>query len=81
MREASYFTTGDGCRLAYRLDGPDGAPVLMLSNSIATTMRMWDGQIPELSQHRRVLGYDTRGHGASDGPAGAYSLDRLGRPR
>jgi 3-oxoadipate enol-lactonase len=77
--DLSYFTTGDGCRLAYRLDGPGDAPVLVLSNSIATTLRMWDGQIAELSHRNRVLRYDTRGHGASDAPAGAYSFDRLGR--
>ena len=51
----------------------------MLSNSIGTTMEMWDLQIPDLTQHFRVLRYDTRGHGASDVPAGAYSFDRLGR--
>lgn len=28
---------------------------------------------------RRVLRYDSRGHGASDAPTGAYSIDRLGR--
>jgi 3-oxoadipate enol-lactonase len=73
------FTTGDGCRIAYRLDGPEDKPVLMLSNSIGATMGMWDLQIPDLAQHFRVLRYDTRGHGASDVPAGAYSFDRLGR--
>jgi 3-oxoadipate enol-lactonase len=79
MTDRASFMTGDGCRLAYRLEGPEGAPVLVLSNSIATTLRMWDRQVPELSGRFRVLRYDTRGHGASDAPAGAYSLDRLGR--
>lgn len=75
----SFITTGDNTRIAYRLDGPDDKPVLVLSNSIGTTMRMWDRQIPELTKHFRVLRYDTRGHGASDVPAGAYSIGRLGR--
>lgn len=79
MQDRSFFTTGDGCRIAYRFDGPTDKPVLVLSNSIATTLNMWDGQIQDLSQHFRVLRYDMRGHGASDVPAGAYSLDRLGR--
>jgi 3-oxoadipate enol-lactonase len=78
MNDLSFFTTGDGCRIAYRFDGSEDKPVLMLSNSIGTTLHMWDGQIEELSKHFRVLRYDTRGHGASDAPAGAYSLDRLG---
>ncbi|MBO0783816.1 MAG: 3-oxoadipate enol-lactonase [Ktedonobacteraceae bacterium] len=79
MQDLSFFTTGDGYRIAYRFDGPADKPVLVLSNSIGTTLHMWDGQIPELSKHFRVLRYDTRGHGASDAPTGAYSLDRMGR--
>jgi 3-oxoadipate enol-lactonase len=78
MKNRATFTAGDGTRIAYRLDGSPENPVLVLSNSIATTLRMWDEQIPELSRHFSVLRYDTRGHGASDAPAGAYSMDRLG---
>ncbi|MFD0693511.1 alpha/beta fold hydrolase [Paenibacillus sp. GCM10027628] len=74
-----FFTTGDGHRMAYRFDGPASGSVLVLANSIATTLNMWDGQIAELSKHFRVLRYDYRGHGASDAPAGAYSIDRMGR--
>jgi 3-oxoadipate enol-lactonase len=79
MTTVQRFTAGDGCRIAYRWDGSEALPVLLLSNSIATTHRMWDGEIGELSKAFRVLRYDTRGHGESDAPAGAYSLDRLGR--
>jgi len=79
MNDTTFITTGDGCRLAYRLDGDDTKPVLVLSNSIATTLHMWDGQIAALTEHFRVLRYDARGHGNSDSPAGAYSMDRLGR--
>jgi 3-oxoadipate enol-lactonase len=74
----SFFTTGDGCRMAYRCDGPADRPVLLLSNSIGTDLRMWDGQIPALTGSFRVLRYDLRGHGRSDLPLGAYSIDRLG---
>lgn len=79
MSDIHYTTVGDGCRLAYRFDGDADRPVLILSNSIATDHRMWDRQIAELTKPFRVLRYDTRGHGGSDAPAGAYSLDRLGR--
>lgn len=79
MEGLSFFTAGDGARIAYRFDGREDAPVLVLSNSIATTLHMWDGVTPELAEHFRVLRYDTRGHGASDSPAGAYSIDRFGR--
>jgi 3-oxoadipate enol-lactonase len=74
-----HVTLGDGTRLAYRFDGPQDAPVLLLSNSLGTDHAMWDPQIAGLAQHFRVLRYDQRGHGASDAPAGAYSMDRLGR--
>ncbi len=73
------ITTGDGCRIAYRFDGAGAAPVLLLSNSLGTAMSMWDPQIEAFSKHFNVLRYDSRGHGQSDSPAGAYSMDRLGR--
>ncbi len=76
---AGFVTTGDGCRLAYRLDGPKGAPVLLLSNSLGTTMDMWAAQLPILAERFRVLRYDSRCHGQSQVPAGSYSMDRLGR--
>ncbi|TPL84106.1 alpha/beta fold hydrolase [Mesorhizobium sp. B2-3-14] len=79
MSELNFVTVGDGTRIAYQLDGDAGQPVLVLSNSIATTLHMWDGQIGELSRRFRVLRYDFRGHGGSSVPIGAYSLDRLGR--
>lgn len=74
----SYFTTSDGVRIAYCTDGDASKPVLLLSNSIGTTLRMWEGQVAELGRHFSVLRYDARGHGASSVPAGPYSLSRLG---
>ncbi|MDA3645964.1 3-oxoadipate enol-lactonase [Saccharopolyspora indica] len=77
--ESRTIATGDGVRIAYRFDGDQDKPVLLLSNSIGTDLHMWDGQVPALTEHFRVLRYDARGHGASDVPSGPYSLDRLGR--
>ncbi|WP_037077371.1 alpha/beta fold hydrolase [Pseudonocardia spinosispora] len=73
------FTTGDGVRIAYRLDGDASKPVLLLSNSIATDLHMWDTNVVALTEHFRLLRYDFRGHGGSETPEGAYSLDRFGR--
>lgn len=65
--------------LNYLLEGPAGAPVLVLSNSLGTDLHMWDAQIPAFTQHFQVLRYDTRGHGASLVSAGPYSIEQLGR--
>jgi 3-oxoadipate enol-lactonase len=39
---------------------------------------MWAPQIAAFTERFRVLRYDSRGHGSSDSPPGAYSMDRLG---
>lgn len=77
--ETQYIATGDGCRIACRFDGPKDAPLLLLSNSLGTDSGMWEPQMAAWTRAFRVLRYDQRGHGASDAPAGAYSMDRLGR--
>ena len=73
------FKTGDGVRIAYRIDGPEAAPPLVLSNSIGTSLHMWDRDVAALARQFQVIRYDFRGHGGSDVPDGPYSLDRLGR--
>jgi len=69
----------DGCVIHAELAGPEGAPVLMLSNSLGTNLHMWDDQVAPFTRHFRVLRYDRRGHGRSGAPAGPYSMERLGR--
>ena len=64
-------------RLAHRIDGPDDAPVLVLSNSIGSNWRMWDGLVPALTARFRVLRYDQRGHGDSETPNGPYTIADL----
>lgn len=73
------FVTANKLRQFYRLEGVPGRPVLMLSHSISTDHSLWDPQMPDLLRHFQVLRYDTRGHGATDAPAGEYSVEQLGR--
>jgi 3-oxoadipate enol-lactonase len=65
-------------RLHYQVEGRAGAPWLVLSNSLGTTLDMWTPQMPALLQHFRVLRYDTRGHGQSGIPEGPYTIEQLG---
>jgi 3-oxoadipate enol-lactonase/4-carboxymuconolactone decarboxylase len=51
--------------LNYELSGPSGAPVVVFSNSLGTSMAMWDALLPALRGRYRTLRYDTRGHGGS----------------
>jgi 3-oxoadipate enol-lactonase len=61
------------------LTGPADAPVLMLGNSLGTTLSMWDGVAGALAGRFRLLRFDHRGHGGSAVPAGPYELAELGR--
>jgi 3-oxoadipate enol-lactonase len=61
----------------HTVDGPEDAPVVVLSNSLGATRAMWDPQVPALAERYRVVTYDTRGHGSSPAPAGPYTLDDL----
>lgn len=54
--------------LDHRLEGPEGADVLVLANSLGTTQGLWTRQLPALSERFRVLTYDHPGHGRSSLP-------------
>lgn len=70
--------TRDGVTIYYNIEGPAEAPVLLMSNSLGTSLEMWDPQAHALSDEFRVLRYDTRGHGRSSVPPGPYSIAQLG---
>lgn len=61
----------------HQVTGPESAPVVVLSNSLGSTMSMWDAQVEALAEHFRVVRYDTRGHGGSPVPDGPYDIDDL----
>ena len=69
----------DGCPIHVEVEGSAGAPALIMSNSLGTTLHMWDDQAPELAKHFRLIRYDRRGHGRSGVPKGPYSMERFGR--
>ena len=73
------MNTDDAVTLHHTLEGTENTPVLVVSNSLGTTLRMWDDQAPALLERFRLLRYDHRGHGNSPVPPGPYKIDDLGR--
>jgi len=71
------FVNGQQGRIYWRVDGYDNAPPLLFLNSLGTDLGMWDSIVPLLHDRFRLLRMDTRGHGASDAPPGAYTVAGL----
>lgn len=67
-----------GIRLAATVSGNADKPAIVFSNSLATSMGMWDEVIELLAPHARLVRYDTRGHGRSSAPDTGYTSERLG---
>jgi len=67
----------NGVDLNYDLAGPEGAPVVVFSNSLGSAIDMWDAVVPALAGRYRCLRYDTRGHGGSGSADKAISIDEL----
>jgi len=65
----------NGIDIHYEVSG--SGPWLTLSHSLCCDVSMWQPQLAALEKHFTVLRFDTRGHGGSDAPAGAYTFDQL----
>jgi 3-oxoadipate enol-lactonase len=70
-------STVNGISINFEIDGPEGAPWLVLSNSLLTNLSMWDDQVAALKSSFRILRYDQRGHGGTQATEGGYSFDLL----
>ncbi|MDX8035397.1 3-oxoadipate enol-lactonase [Lentzea sp. BCCO 10_0856] len=57
--------------------GRQDGPVVVLSNSLGSTLEMWDANVAALEEHFRVVRYDTRGHGRSPVVPGPHTIDAL----
>lgn len=73
------FVNSGGSRIYWRADGLPERPPLLLAGSLGSDHAVWDPVVPDLTCSFRVLRFDMRGHGASDAPAGDYSIEQLGR--
>jgi 3-oxoadipate enol-lactonase len=75
IEEAGMKVRANGIQINYQVEG--SGPWLVMSHSLACAVSMWDEQVEALKSRYKVLRFDTRGHGASDTPSGAYTLDAL----
>jgi 3-oxoadipate enol-lactonase len=69
----------DGIPICYQVDGVEQGPWLVFSNSLVTSLSLWDKQVEALKHQFRILRYDQRGHGASGIPTEAPSFNILAR--
>jgi len=67
----------NGTEIHYEMHGKQGSSWLILSHSLACSVRMWDPQVAALKDRYCILNYDMRGHGKSAAPQGPYTLDML----
>jgi len=75
--EQTVPVSSNGLRLNARVDGPEGAPWMVFSNSLNANLSLWDGQVAAFGSRFRCLRYDQRGHGKSDAPTGDFTMDDL----
>ncbi len=67
----------NGIQINYELSGKKGGQVVVLSHSLSCSLLMWNPQVDALTAYFQVLRYDIRGHGNTDAPSGAYTLELL----
>jgi len=67
--------SANGIEVNYVIEGE--GPVVTFSHSLGCDLSMWDAQAAALRGRYRVLRLDTRGHGRSGAPAGAYTPEQL----
>ena len=71
------FITANGVRLFYDITGTYDAPPILFSNSLGTSLEMWDEVIRGVAPYYRCIRYDTRGHGRSEVIASPASISDL----
>ncbi|MNO36900.1 3-oxoadipate enol-lactonase 2 [compost metagenome] len=65
----------EGSNICYSDQGK--GDVIVLLHGFCGSSSYWEKVIPLLSGNYRVIAPDLRGHGASDAPLGAYSIDQM----
>jgi 3-oxoadipate enol-lactonase/4-carboxymuconolactone decarboxylase len=71
------FTDVRGVATHIAIEGPPGAPALLLLHSLGSSLRIWDLQAERLARSLRVVRFDLRGHGLSEVAAGRCTIEDL----
>ena len=59
------------------VDGPPGAPVLLLLHSLGSSLHVWDAQVDSLARGLRIIRFDLRGHGLTEVGTGPCTIEDL----
>jgi pimeloyl-ACP methyl ester carboxylesterase len=76
--EKSRYATLDGARIHYRSYGK-GREALVLIHGWSCNLDYWRDQVPDFAKRSRVITLDLPGHGQSDKPELAYTMDLFAR--
>jgi pimeloyl-ACP methyl ester carboxylesterase len=74
----SRFATLDGIRIHYK-DYGKGSQTLVLVHGWSCNLDYWHDLVPDFTKRNRVLALDLPGHGKSDKPQIAYTMDLFAR--
>ncbi len=72
----SKFATLNGAKIHYQSWG-QGSDAFVLVHGWSSNLTAWSYQIPELAKRGRVIALDLPGHGQSDKPQLAYTMDHF----
>ena len=76
---AAMFVHAGDLNVHVQVQGPAGAPALLLLHSLGTSLDVWDAQAAGLGNAFRVIRPDLRGHGLTETTAGPYSIEGMAR--
>lgn len=72
----SKFATLNGAKIHYKSYG-QGSDAFVLVHGWSSNLEAWGYQIPDLAKRGRVIALDLPGHGQSDKPQLAYTMDHF----
>jgi 3-oxoadipate enol-lactonase/4-carboxymuconolactone decarboxylase len=73
----SSFIDVRGIATHLAVEGPPGAPAILLVHSLGSSLRLWDAQAEALARGHRVVRFDLRGHGLTEVGAGPCTIEDL----